>query len=54
MIVDISVACGAGTAADPIPNTLCMYSVVNPTTTPDVMTPMIRPTCWYTGVAPTM
>ena len=45
MIVDISVACGAGRALDPITITLCRYSVVTPMMSAETMTPMTRPTC---------
>ncbi len=45
MIVAISVACGAGIAAVPIPKTRCKYRVVNPITPADVTTPMISPIC---------
>ena len=53
MIVDISVACGAGSDCDPMVITLCKYSVVMPMTNADVTTPITRPICWYMGVAPT-
>src|SRR5215813_1633863 len=46
MIVDINVACGAGSEADPIDITLFKYSVVIPMTKADVTTPMTRPSCW--------
>ena len=45
MIVAISVACGAGSDGDPIPITLCRYSVVIPMTSDEVRTPMISPIC---------
>ena len=46
MIVAISVACGAGIAGVPIPNTRCKYIVVQPMTVAEVMTPMTSPICW--------
>src|SRR5262245_53287168 len=53
MIVDISVACGAGSDCDPMVITPCKYSVVAPMTNADVTTPITSPICWYLGVAPT-
>ena len=46
MIVAISVACGAGSAFEPIVITLWRYSVVTPITSDAVTTPISRPTCW--------
>src|SRR5688572_4384084 len=54
MIVDISVACGAGSEPDPIVITWWRYRVVMPITKADVTTPMTRPICCEDGVAPTM
>jgi hypothetical protein len=45
MIVAISVACGAAIASDPMPNTRCRYSVVNPIDSADAVTPMMSPSC---------
>ena len=53
MIVAINVAWGAGSDVDPIVMTECRASVVIPMTNDAVRTPMMRPTCCRTGVAPT-
>src|SRR4029453_15426762 len=53
MIVDISVACGAGNDCEPMPITSFRYNVVNPITSAETMTPMMRPICCELGVAPT-
>ena len=45
MIVAISVACGAATSADPMPNVWCRQRSVKPMTNDEVMTPMARPIC---------
>jgi hypothetical protein len=45
MSVAISVACGAATASEPMPNTRCMYSTVMPMTNDEVTTPIAKPIC---------
>src|SRR4029453_9159342 len=53
MIVDISVACGAGSDCDPIFITSFRQSVVEPIPGAEKPPAMTSPICWELGVAPT-